>query len=46
MNHSISFIREFVDSMGVVMDRSIRDHIHTVDNVIGRKRLFALLRTK
>ena len=41
MNHSVKFIEGFVDSMEVVMDRRIRDHIRAIDEVIVRKRLFA-----
>jgi hypothetical protein len=46
MNHSVRFIKGFVDSMTVVMDMRIRDHMHVVDVVIGRKRLFAFAADK
>jgi hypothetical protein len=46
MNHSVRFIRGFVDSMEVVMDRRIRDRIHAVDLVTCRKRLFAFAADK
>ena len=46
MNHSVRFVRGFVDSMEVVMDRGIRDHIHAVDHVTYRKRLFAFVADK
>ena len=46
MNHSVRFIRGFVDSMEVVMDKRIRDHMHGVDRVTGRKRLFAIAADK
>ncbi len=31
MNHSVKFIEGFVDSMEVVMDRRIRDHVRAID---------------
>ena len=46
MNHSVRFIRGFVDSMEVVMDKRIRDHMHGVDRVTNRKRLFAIAADK
>ena len=36
MNHSAKFIERLVDSVEVVMDRRIRDHINVIDNVTGR----------
>jgi hypothetical protein len=46
MNHSVRFIKGFVDNMEVVMDKRIMDHIHAVDLVTGRKRLFAFAADK
>ena len=46
MNHFVKFIEGFVDSMEVVMDRKIRDHIHGIDHVTCRKRLFAFAADK
>jgi hypothetical protein len=46
MNQSVKFIEGFVDSMEVVMDRIIRDHIHAIDEVTSRKRLFAFAANK
>ncbi len=46
MNHSVRFIRGFVDSMDVVMDMRIKDHMHGVDRVTGRKKLFAIAANK
>ena len=46
MNHSVRFIKVFVDSMKSVMDMRIRDHMHAVDVVTGRKRLFAFAADK
>jgi hypothetical protein len=46
MNHSVKFIQGFVDSMDDVMDMRIREHLHAVDDVAGRKRLFAFAADK
>ena len=46
MNHSVRFIKGFVDNMAAVMDRRIRDHMHVVDVVTCRKRLFAFVADK
>ena len=42
LNHSVKFIEGSMDNMEVVMDGRIRDHIHAIDTVIGRKGLFAI----
>ena len=41
MNHSVKFIEGFVDSVVAVMDKKIREHLHAVDHVPCRTRLFA-----
>jgi hypothetical protein len=46
MNHSAKFIEGYVDSMAVVMDMKIKDHIHGIDHVKGRKRLSAFAADK
>jgi len=46
MNHSVRFIKSFVDNMVVVMDNNIRNHIHAVDVVTCRERLFAFVKDK
>ena len=46
LNHSRQFIRAFVESMTVVMDRRIERHLHAVDTVTGRKRIFAFMADK
>ncbi len=40
LNHSVKFIDGFVDSMAVVMDERIREHVQEIDRVTGRKRVF------
>ncbi len=42
----MNFIKGFMDNMAVVMDKRIKDHIHAVDKVTGRKRLFAFAMDK
>ena len=46
MNDSVKFIQGFVESVEVVMDMRIREHVHAVDDVKGRKRLFAFAADK
>jgi hypothetical protein len=46
MNHSVRFIKGFVDSMAAVMGMRIRDHMHVVDFVTCRKRVFAFAADK
>jgi hypothetical protein len=46
MNHFVRFIKGFVDIMKFGMDKRIRDYIHDVDIVKGRKRLFAFAADK
>jgi hypothetical protein len=46
INHSVKFIEGFVDSMTVLMDRKIREHLHVVDPVTCRKCLFAFATDK
>ncbi len=46
MNHSAKFNEGFVDSMADVMERKTRDHIHGIDHITGRKRLFAFAADK
>ena len=37
MNHSREFIRGFVNSMTIVMDRRINDYVRAIDPITGRK---------
>ena len=46
LNHSRQFARAIVGSMSVVMDRRIERHLHAVDVVTGRKRIFAFMADK
>ena len=46
LNHSREFIRAFVGSMATVMDLRIQRHLHAVDDVTGRKRIFAFMADK
>ncbi len=43
LNHSKEFIRLFVKSMRTTMDKRISDHLHEVDFITGRKRVFAFM---
>jgi hypothetical protein len=42
----VKFIEGFVDNMTVAMDRKIREHLHAVDPVTCRTRLFAFAANK
>ena len=46
LNHSRQFIRAVVGSMPVVMDQRISRHLHEVDAVTSRKRVFAFMADK
>jgi hypothetical protein len=46
MNHFVKFIEGFVDSMEDVMNKRIKDHIRSLDEVRGRNRLFAFTMDK
>ena len=46
MNHSREFIRGFVESMTVVMDRRISEYVRAVDPITCRKRVFAFMADK
>ncbi len=46
MNHFVRYIKRFLDSMEVVMDKRIRDYIHAVDPLTNRKRGFAFAADK
>ena len=46
INHSVKFLEGCVDSMTIVMDRKIREHLHVVDLVTCRKRLFVFAADK
>jgi hypothetical protein len=46
LNHSRQFIRAFVENMIAVMDRTIERHLHTIDEIISRKRIFASMADK
>ncbi len=46
LNHSRDFIKAFAESMTNVMDRMIEMHLHEVDAVTGRKRIFTFMADK
>ncbi len=46
MNHSSEFIRCFVESMTVVMNKRVREHVRAIDPITGRKRVFAFMADK
>jgi hypothetical protein len=46
LNHLRQFIRAFVGSMAIVMDKRIERHLHAVDAITGRKRIFAFMADK
>ena len=46
MNHSREFIRVFVESMTIMMDKRIKDHVRAIDPIRGRKRVFAFMADK
>jgi len=46
LNHSREFIKAFVKSMTSVMDLRTQRHLHAVDAVTGRKRIFAFMADK
>jgi len=46
MNHSREFCRHFVETMQVVVDSRIGDHVRSIDPVTHRKRVFAFVADK
>ncbi len=46
MNHSREFVRCFVESMMVVMDKRVMEHVRAIDPISGRKRVFAFIADK
>jgi hypothetical protein len=46
LNHSREFIKAFVGSMTSVMDLRIQRHLHAVDTITGRNRIFAFMADK